>query len=201
MARTPDPAVRVALIEAAARLLSTDGLHALSIRKVAAEVGSSTMAVYTHFGAKDDLVAAVVQEAFARLHAELEAVPVTDDPAADLGAIAAAYRRNARANAHLYRVMFGLNPMALTDPAAELRAGGPPHPFAVGLEAFGALVAGVARCVDAGLVVGDPGELALQVWATAHGAVSLELTGFLGPDGGPTYDAAVAATYRGLPRP
>lgn len=206
MARSPDPAVRVALIEAAARLLATDGIDALSIRKVATEVGSSTMAVYTHFGSKDDLIAAVVAEAFARLQAEMVAVPHTDDPVTDLLGAAGAYRRNALANAHLYRVMFGLNPLALTDPAAEdLRPDGHHRldhldHVAVGLDAFAALVDAVARCVEAGALQGDPANLALQIWATAHGAVSLELAGFLGPDAKATYDAATTATFLGLTR-
>ncbi len=191
--------MRRALIERAAELLADGGLAALSIRRLAADVGSSTMAVYTHFGGKDELVAAVVREAFDRLHAELTSVPRTDDPLADLVGTGTAYRRNALANADLYRVMFGLNPLALTDPGVE-----PPgrSQLDVGLDAFGALVDAVARCVDAGLVEGDPARLALAVWATAHGAVSLELAGFLAPaDAAATFDLAVAATFVGLGRP
>ncbi len=199
MARTPDPTVRVSLIEAAAELLAREGIDALSIRRVATTVGTSTMAVYTHFGSKDVLVQEVVQEGFGRLHAELTTVPTSTDPAADLVGIAQAYRRNALANPHLYRVMFGLNPLALTDPAearATEEAGS-----AVGLDAFGTLVAAVARCVDHGVLAGEPGHLALQVWATAHGAVALELAGFLGDDAEAVFAAATAATFAGLPRP
>ncbi|HEX2577685.1 MAG TPA: WHG domain-containing protein, partial [Aquihabitans sp.] len=165
------------------------------IRRVAAAVGTSTMAVYTHFGSKDDLVLEVVREAFARLHARMREVPVTDDPVADLVGTAEAYRANALDNANLYRVMFGVNPLALVDPTDLAGT------EAVGLDAFEALVAVVARCVEAGVLAGDPGRLALQVWSTAHGAVSLELAGFLGDDGHRTYDAACAAVFAGLPRP
>lgn len=200
MARPADPAVRPALLEAAAAVLATEGLGALSVRRLAAEVGASTQAVYTHFDGKDDLVVAVVREAFARLAAELDGVGQTDDPLADLAAMGDAYRRNALANRHLYRVMFGLNPLALSDPAVELDpdalveldqevACGPP----IGLEAFATLVRAVARAVDAGRLVGDPAEVATTFWATAHGAVSLELAGFLGEHGGATFDAALAA--------
>ncbi len=199
MARPSDPAVRVALIEAAAQLLATEGLDALSIRRVASAVGSSTMAVYTHFGSKDDLVRAVVKEAFARLHAELCSVTRTDDPVADLMGTATAYRRNALANAHLYRVMFAINPLALTDPVAELPPRGDgPGQRDVGLEAFGALVEAVARCVEAGELDGEPTVLALQVWSSAHGAVSLELAGFLGDDAEATFVGATTATFVGL---
>ena len=42
--------VREQLVEAGMRVLERDGLPALSARKLAAETGTSTMAVYTHFG-------------------------------------------------------------------------------------------------------------------------------------------------------
>lgn len=194
MARTPDPTVRLALVEAAARILAEDGLGGLSIRGVAATVGSSTMAVYTHFGSKDDLVAAVVLEAFTRLNDELRAIPVTDHPINDLGAVGRAYRQTALANPHLYRVMFGLNPLALTDPS-ELAAtsGGD-----VALDAFDAMADAVARCVDAGQPLGDPRQVALELWAVAHGAVSLELSGFLSAQGERVFDRALAHLFLGL---
>lgn len=192
MARSTDPAVRSALVEAAAELLATEGATALSLRRVASAVGTSTMAVYTHFGSKEDLVAAVVREGFARLHAELVAVPRTDDAVADLVAAAAAYRNNALANPDLYRVMFGLNPLALPNPAASMDTDG------TGLVAFHDLVVAVARCIEAGALKGDASSHALVMWASSHGAVSLELAGLLGSDGATTFDATTTATFLGL---
>lgn len=198
MARTADPAVRTALIEAAAQRLAVGGLDALSLRQVAADAGTSTQAVYTHFGSKDDLVRAVVVEAFARLSAEVRSVPVTDDPLADLAAVSTAYRRNALANAHLYRVMFELNPLALTDPAHHRAADAPPERLEEGLDAFWAMVEHAERCVATGLLHGEPSELGLLMWATAHGVVMLELAGFLGRNAEAVYDAATTATFTGL---
>jgi AcrR family transcriptional regulator len=191
MARTADPAVRVALIETAARLLAAEGLGALSLRRVARQVGTSTTAVYTHFGSKDDLVAEIVREAFTRLGADLAAVPRTDDPVADLLGAGHAYRRNALANPDLYRVMFDRNPIDLADPTGT--DGGD-----VGLSAFEALADAVARCVDAGVLAGDPAQLALRIWAAAHGTVSLELAGFLGDGGEAVFLATTAAVLAGL---
>ena len=48
--RTADPALRVTLIETAARLIAEHGTDALTLRRLASEVGASTMAIYTHFG-------------------------------------------------------------------------------------------------------------------------------------------------------
>ncbi len=193
MARTPDPAIRTALIEAAAECLADGGIEALSIRGIAAAVGTSTMAVYTHFGSKDYLISEVVREAFTRLHAEMMAVTWTEDPVADLVSAGTAYRRFALANADLYQVMFAVNPLALTNPAVAAD-----DDVDLGVDAFEDLVQAVVRCVDTGVLAGDPRALALQVWATAHGAVSLELAGLLGADGEATFNAAATATFLGL---
>jgi AcrR family transcriptional regulator len=53
---TPSPA-RTELVEAALALADRDGLDAVSIRRVAAEVGQRPMSLYTHVASKDDLVA------------------------------------------------------------------------------------------------------------------------------------------------
>lgn len=59
--------VREALMTVGCRLLSSDGPAALSARRLAAEVGTSTMAIYTHFGGVPDLVEAIVQMGLDRL--------------------------------------------------------------------------------------------------------------------------------------
>src|SRR5438132_1597400 len=100
-----DPAVRTALIESAARLISEHGTGGMTIRTLASEVGTSTMAVYTHFGSMEELVREVRREGFARLAAFQASVRPTDDPVADVAAQGIAYYFNAIVNPALYRVM------------------------------------------------------------------------------------------------
>ncbi|MCU1352735.1 MAG: TetR family transcriptional regulator [Acidimicrobiales bacterium] len=186
MPRTADPSVRTGLVEAAARLIATEGPSALSTRRLASEVGVSTMAVYTHFGGMDELVRAVVHAAFDRLAAEMAAAPRSDDPLADLGALGVAYRRNALTDPNLYLAMFGPHPPLPYEPTDADRV----H----GLSTFATLVDAVRRCIDAGaLRPGDPEQMASQLWAAAHGAVMLELAGYLDDDG-----ATFAATTLGI---
>lgn len=194
MARPADLAVRAALIEATAARVVAGGTDAVSVRGVATDVGTSTQAVYTYFGSKDGLLRAVVVEAFARLDARLRAVPRTDAPLDDLLAIGLAYRANALANANLYRVMFDRNPLALSSPVDR----GTADELAIGLDAFLALVDTVRRCTDAGDLLGDPEAIALQFWSAAHGAVSLELAGFLDGDGEDVFAAAGLNLIAGL---
>ena len=166
--KASDPRIHSALIDAAARLLAEGGPGALTTRALAAEVGTSTMAVYTYFRGMDELRAAVRKEGFERLAAWLDAVAPSDDPVADVAALGAAYTSNAVENPHLYRFMF-VEPLRDQDPE-------------VGVETFERLVADVARAVSAGRFEGKPAELATQLWVVVHGTVTLYLAGLLSLD-------------------
>jgi AcrR family transcriptional regulator len=72
------------LLEAAERIVEDGGLEALTVRRVADSVGTSTRAVYSVFGSKDGLVVALGSRAFDLLRRQIEALPTTDDPVADL---------------------------------------------------------------------------------------------------------------------
>jgi AcrR family transcriptional regulator len=169
--RTPDPDVRRRLLEATARLLTEEGPAALSTRRLAAEVGSSTMAVYTHFGGMGELVREVVREGFARLAEHLAAVPHTDDALTDLLELGWAYRANALDNPQLYAVMFGsasLGGYRLSNAERE-----------DGRYTFDVLVAATQRAMDAGQFRADDAEkVAAQLWSALHGYVMLELAGY-----------------------
>lgn len=184
------PTKRDLLIEAAARVLAEEGPAAVTARRMAIEIGASTMAVYTHVGSMDELLTAVHTEGFVRFHRGLSAVGQTDQPLADLHGLGLAYRRFARADPHLYQAMFGrtLADAALTTDQAEQA-----------LSTFAILRDAVARAVDAGLLTGDPEVAASQIWATVHGFVSLELAGLLfDPRPVRAYDALLTTLLIGL---
>jgi AcrR family transcriptional regulator len=82
--REHDDLTALALLDAAERLVAADGIEALSVRRVAGAVGTTTRAVYSVFGSKDGLVVALGARAFDLLRAAIDLVPATDDPAADL---------------------------------------------------------------------------------------------------------------------
>lgn len=73
---------------------------------MAGAAGTSTMALYTHFGGMGGLIAEVAEEGLRQFDAAL-AAPETGDPVADLFVIGAAYRRYAIKRPHMYRLMFG----------------------------------------------------------------------------------------------
>ena len=163
--RPADPRVRTALIEAAARLLADH--EALTIRRLAAEVGTSTMAVYTHFGSMDDLRHEVRREGFARLAAHMAGVSPTNDPVADISALGWAYVANGLVNPNLYRVMF-------------LEAAVDVDEHAVGDATFLPVVAATERCIEAGRFDDrDALSMAIQLWTTTHAMVTIVLAELL----------------------
>ncbi|ONM48826.1 hypothetical protein B0T44_04385 [Nocardia donostiensis] len=162
------------MIEAGLRLLESEGPAVLRARRIAAEVGASTMAVYTHFDGMPGLVHAIVIEAFHRFDRAMAAMPRTDDPVADLFLIGEAYHSYARAHPQRYRLMFGLAP---STPPADLT---PPDAGPAGKAAFGQLVEVVERIRASGRIgAEDPNIVASRIWSLIHGAVLLELAGYL----------------------
>ena len=157
--RTHDHHVRRRLLEAASAAVAARGASGLSLRSTAQQASTTTAAVYSLFGSRDGLLAAVVEEGFRRFGTHLATVEKTAQPAEDLIALGVAYRKNALENPHFYRVMFG--------PASSDISSGR------GEETFAVLVDAVARVVDC-----DAAQARLRaqrVWAYVHGLVSLEL--------------------------
>lgn len=174
--RQPDPAVRARLLDAATRRLADGGPEAVSARRVASDAATSTMAVYTHFGSMDDLLAEVWREGFRRFGAALERPGRTDDPVADWMAQGWGYRQFALGEPHLYTVMFREGLAGVRRGTAEDQA--------LALGTFLSLLGRIEACVAAGRWVLDDVPLAGEVvWAAVHGLTVLELSGYHGPAG------------------
>lgn len=189
---TSDPtqrSVRDDMLHAAVGLLNGYGPDALQTRKVASAAGTSTMAVYTHFGGMRELIAAVAEEGLRQFGVALT-VPETDDPVADLMAVGAAYRRYAIERPHMYRLMFGStsahgikapagNVLTLTLADIEQQESSFTHLVrAVHRAMLAGRITSYAATNDASVVA-----TAAQFWALIHGFVMLELAGFYGDDG------------------
>jgi AcrR family transcriptional regulator len=184
--------VRTELLHAAVEILHEHGPDALQTRKIAGAAGTSTMAVYTHFGGMPTLIAEVAEEGLRQFDAAQTTAP-TSDPVADLIATGIAYRSYAIERPHMYRLMFGStsahginapahNVLALT--VAEISERYP---------SFAHVVRGVHRSMQAGRISGSPAvsgdsaaddatvvAIAAQFWAAIHGFVMLELAGYYG---------------------
>jgi AcrR family transcriptional regulator len=166
-------AVRERLCDAAAKLIVAEGEAALSMRRLAAEVGCSAMAPYRYFADKEALIAAIRTAAFGRLADALDGVAADGrHRAADIGE---AYVRFARENPAAYKLMFDL---AQPDEAAY------PELAAAAARAREAMAGYVRELVEAGVLAGDPTTLGYVFWAAIHGLVVLDLAGRIPADPG-----------------
>src|SRR5438093_4210165 len=169
-------AVPERVVQATIRLLAEQGPSAIKARTVASASGLSTMAVYHHFGGIAELMRAVVDQGFKELDKAFSQVPVTEDPLADLFAMALTTRRVARENPHLYDLMFGLSTRRATYrplPGSDVRLSGHSQAFQ---GAYLHLAEACTRLVRSGRVrQQEPEPVAAQLWSFVHGCITLEL--------------------------
>lgn len=161
--RTPE--LRERVLAVAIDLLAAEGAAALTARAVARAAQTSTPAVYELFGDKGGLVRAVFFEGFRRLHERLDAIPATDDPRADLVAMAAAYRAFVVEQRVLGEVMLSRPFSDFAPGPAELKASGSVRTL---------IVARVRRCVEAGVIAGDATDVAHVLVALVQGLAAAE---------------------------
>lgn len=180
------------IADVARRHLASDGAAALSLRAVARELGMASSAVYRYFPSRDDLITALILDAYDALGAAVEEAEAAV-PRADLRgrwhAACAATRAWAVAHPHEYALVYGspvpgyAAPEATVGPAARValvltgvlvdavtagavQAGPPPpaDPMAPGLAAQ----------------LGLPDSLAVPAtlaWTSLFGMIGFELFG------------------------
>jgi AcrR family transcriptional regulator len=171
---TPD-GVPERVVQATIRLLAEQGPSAIKARTVASASGLSTIAVYHHFGGIAELIRAVADHGFKELDRAFAQVPVTEDPIADLFALALTCRRVARENPHLYDLMFGLSTRATYRPLSDsdVRLSGRSPAFR---GAYVHITEACERLMRSGRVrQQEPEVLAAQLWSFVHGYITLEL--------------------------
>jgi len=144
---------REEILAAAERVLEREGVAALTMRRLADELGIQAPSLYKHVRSKEEIVTGLQARA---LQAQAAAFAGHDD----LGTLAAAYREWALAHPRLYELLsrHSLNRERLPE----------------GLEASAAAPLLAATGHDV--------HRARALWAFAHGMVDLEIAGRFPPD-------------------
>jgi AcrR family transcriptional regulator len=182
------------IVEAARRHLATDGAAGLSLRAVARELGMASSAVYRYFASRDELLTALIVDAYDAIGAaaeQAESAVTREDLRGRWRATCGAAREWALAHPHEYALIYGspvpgyAAPEATVGPASRVGvllcrvvadgvAAGSITPEPDGADAGGVLTRGVAESL------GLPEPLAPRVvmaWSSLYGAISFELFG------------------------
>jgi AcrR family transcriptional regulator len=206
--REHDERTAAALLEAAERTVQEHGVDSLSVRGVAEMVGTSTRAVYSLFGSKGGLIAAISVHGFEVLREGIQRQPQTTSPAQDLVEVGLVFRRFVRDHPSIYRMAFQSGQMTI-DPAvrvasaaallalkeriARLEESGGLNGFGVdeATRHFDAVCEGLAELELRG---NFPNENAGErLWRRALGVV---ISGLRSPPGG--FDGSVASTSKSV---
>ncbi len=160
-----------ALTSAALSLVAEKGPRGFTLTEAARRAGVSAAAPYRHFVDKAELLAAVAEQGFHNLHADLTAAAEsTPDPKKRVTELGRVYVRWAVAHPDHYQVMFGGDSLKARHASLGQAAG----------QAFGDLLNAITACQEAGIVAGgDPLEVAAPLWSLVHGIASLAIGGDL----------------------
>ncbi len=194
------PDMQTAIKEVAREQIAQHGAAALSLRAIARQLSITAPAIYNYFPNRDDLVTALIVDAYHSMAAALAETRGANhvDHAASIIASADAYRTWALTHPEEYNLIFGTPipgyhaPMEITGPAAAesmsvlIQVLDDAHrDGALNFDAPSpTLLAFLQPWVDKLEFAGSAGviHLALACWAQIHGLVSLELFGHLVPD-------------------
>jgi len=181
--------MRADILQAARRILDAQGVKGLAMRALGRAVGVTAPTLYDYFASKEEVLNAMHREGTRLLTEEFEATVAGTEPGLGrLEELGWAYRRFGRANPDLYLLIFGR-----VD--ASYRPGEEEGNCAKGV--FGLFIGAVQEAIDLGQVCGYEAEaLAHILWFSAHGFVSLEISGFLEEFASNQLDELFAATLR-----
>ncbi|ELZ49608.1 transcription regulator [Halorubrum coriense DSM 10284] len=165
-------AAEAEIMEATYRALLEHGYAGLSISRIAAELGKSKAAIYYHYDAKDDLLAAFLEFAVDRFE-ETVATETGDEPTADLEHVVEKLLplRPDEEQRQLQAVLVGLRSQAVTNEVFR--------------EQFtridDRLAATIREIVERGIDEGafrdvDPSRVAEHILATVNGAMYARAT-------------------------
>ena len=158
--------IRSQILDAARELFDTEGYEHVTMRRIAEDIEYSPTTIYNHFEDKDDLVRALCEEDFARLHQVFNEEHPPADPVEWIRRLGRAYARFGLELPNHYRFMF-------MTPHKKEKLG----PTSAGEQSFEMLRVAVERAVATGQFRRlDPNTMAQVLWSSLHGVVALLIT-------------------------
>ena len=188
------PLTRDAISAAAREILVAEGLHNVSLRKVASRLGVTAPALYAHVADKRDLLQGIAESEINRLVEQFESVHA-DEPVERIRMQCRAYVDYACCNPELFRAMFLFRPELTSEPFGDC----PP----LGSKLFDVIERTVQDAIQRGSFgdAVDARRATLTIWTAAHGAATMLLSGpaLDGEVQSRLADAVIDAVLAGLP--
>lgn len=171
------PDLQEAIKETAWRLIAKHGAPALSLRAIARELGITAPAIYNYFPRRDDLVTALIVDAFTSLgESQKEAVCSLpeDDLATRLATLGLAYRDWAVAYPQRYQLIFG-TPIPGYEAPADITVPAAGWALVPLIETIQALLTAGRLRVERSAALTPELESMLGAWSQFTGGINLEV--------------------------
>jgi AcrR family transcriptional regulator len=167
---------RQAILEAARKIIATQGADALSMRAIAQRIDYSPAGLYEYFDSKEEIVGAVCEQGHRRLTEYMLRADPDLPPDELLLELGLAYIDFAVRNPDFFLLMF-------TSPATGVAPDASPQHMAEELQregsSFPLLLHAIQRGVDMDVFKTRPGygvlEMAFTAWAMVHGLAMLRI--------------------------
>jgi AcrR family transcriptional regulator len=167
--------LRAKILDAARELFVSEGVEAVSMRKIADKIGYSATTLYNYFEDKEDLLRALCDADFGTLHEGFKKIGKIAHPIERLRKLGQAYISFAMRNPAQYRFMFMTPRGTRQDDAGvgrEIEKGNPDEDSYAFVRAT--VVEGIAARVFRDEFQ-DPDLMAQVVWSAVHGVAALHL--------------------------
>ncbi|NNF04998.1 MAG: TetR/AcrR family transcriptional regulator [Rhodothermales bacterium] len=171
--KSNDTDLRALILDTARHVLTSEGYHNLSMRRIAGRIGYSATSIYLHFENRDQLVHALIDQGVNMLHDALSGVADRPESASGENATIVRLQRLCRTyirfgleNPEYYEIMYILHP--------EYMARYPADKYRKARRNLMLLADTLKEGMESGLFEpSDPLRAATVVWAQLHGIVSL----------------------------
>ncbi|HWI53684.1 MAG TPA: TetR/AcrR family transcriptional regulator [Symbiobacteriaceae bacterium] len=162
--------LRQSIMKAVLEIVTREGWHGLTIRKIADQIQYSPPMIYEHFASKEAIYAEMSAEGYRLLYRYMiTGAAGLPDPERRLQALLRAFRLFAWENPGHYQAMFGLAAIGSREPRPEDEHAG---------ACRGLFGDALFQCMNAGLLRQlSPLDAAAALMAAAHGVISLRLAG------------------------
>ncbi len=186
--------LRTRIARAAQELFVQGGVEAVSMRKVAEQVGVTAPAIYRHFRDKEELLDEIIRSGLGILEGYLRPAFDAATPEARLVRLIDRYLDFALEQPRYFDFAFLVPSRTISHMQDEIAR----H----GMETFGFALRQVGLCMEQGTFKpDDPVQTAILIWAEVHGLVTLFKMKRFGPDEREfrrVYSGAVERLLRGL---
>jgi|MudIll2142460700_1097286.scaffolds.fasta_scaffold03244_2 AcrR family transcriptional regulator len=158
------------ILKTAMRLFLEEGFEKVTIRRIAEEIEYSPATFYLYFADKDEILFALHEDGFEKLHKRQQTVLPIKDPLERLKRHGQVYITFALEQPEYYDLMF-----IMRSPVRKFKED---EEWTVGRRSYELLRKNVKECIEAGYLPGGNLDVAaFSVWSLVHGIVSLIIRG------------------------